>query len=288
MPYKAVFAPNTQLQIYCAHTMEKKRSYQELMGRFEDIARRVGARMSPIGDFTCPLGDYSIYQILLETGNAQQKIVISAGMHGDEPASCEALLKTIELIDDRRDRLNAQFLIFPCDNPTGWELDTRENYLGLDLNREFAKEGQAVEIALVEQTLRGREIHFTLDLHEDIDVYGMYLYERTRKGKIPLAEEMIQALRHRGYPIHEEDWIEGLPATGGIIWPSGRLRKFELPKAVYLWHSGVGHLITTESPGKLDLTTRVEMQMVCVEVFLDALEQERFLPAEGTAANPAV
>lgn len=256
------------------------------MGRYKDISQRVGAAMAPIGDFTCPLGDYSLYQILLETGNAQQKIVISAGMHGDEPAAVEALLKTIELIDDRRDRLNAQFLIFPCDNPTGWELDKRENYLGLDLNREFAKEGQAAEIALVEKALRGREIHFTLDLHEDIDVYGMYLYERARKGKKSLAEEMIQALRQSGYPIHEEDWIEGLPATGGIIWPSGRLRKFELPKAVYLWHSGVGHLITTESPGKLDLATRVEMQMVCVEVFLDAVEQERFLPAADPQAIP--
>lgn len=256
--------------------MDKQRSYPELIERYRCVADEIGARMNEIGRFSCPMGEYPMFSMTLETGSASQRICISTGMHGDEPAGPETLLLGLRRLAEHRDRLNARFLIFPCDNPTGWELNTRENWAGVDLNREFSKTDQAAEIAIVENHVRGKKLDFTYDLHEDIDTAGMYLYERARKGRAGLAGDMIGALRERGYPIHEADWIEGLPASGGIIWPTGRLRRFELPKAVYLWHQGVPHLITTESPGKLPLKTRIEMQLVCFDLFIEAIAEERF------------
>ncbi len=254
--------------------MEKQRSYPELMDRYREVAEEIGASVTRIGSFSSPLGEYDLYTMRLRCGGGRQRVCISTGMHGDEPAGPETLLRGLRRIHEERERLDADFLIFPCDNPTGWELNTRENFQGLDLNREFAKEGQAAEIAIVERALEGETLDFTLDIHEDIDTYGMYLYERARRedgtpGQAGLAQEMIDALRAGGYDIEESDWIEGLPASGGIIWPKGPLRRNDLPKALYLWHRGVQQLITTESPGKLDLETRVRMQMVCFEVFLD-------------------
>ena len=102
-----------------------------------------------------------------------------------------------------------------------------------------------------------------------------------RPGRASLAEEMIAALRRRGCPIEESDVIEGLPATGGIIVPKGPLRRSDLPKAVYFWHHGVLQLITTESPGKLDLERRVEMQLICFDVFMEALAAGRFVRPEA-------
>lgn len=255
--------------------MEKRRSYGDLIERYRQAAEAAGACLHPIGEFSSVMGDYEMYTMHLMLGDGRRKICISTGMHGDEPAGPETLLRGLGEIHARRDRLNAEFFVFPCDNPTGWELDTRENYQGVDLNREFLKVGQAAEIAIVEAAIRELDLDFTLDLHEDVDTAGMYLDQRYRKGHPPLAGEMIEALRAAGHPIHEADWIEGLPASGGVIWPSGRLRKFELPKAVFLWHQGCKHLVTTESPGKLELERRVDMQMICFGLFLDALEEER-------------
>ncbi len=268
--------------------MEKQRSYLELIERYWRVALDIGANLNPIGELATPLGDYTLYSLHVKCGDGRQRICLSTGMHGDEPAGPESLLRGLLEVGRRADRLNAEFLIFPCDNPSGYELNTRENWQGLDLNREFSKDGQAAEIAIVESACRGRHFDFTIDIHEDIDTEGMYLYERTRKGYHPIGDEMIQALRDNGHAIHEADWIEGRPASDGIIWPAGRLRKFELPKAVYLWHNGSPHLITTESPGKRDMDTRVSMQLVCFEVFLKHLEAgdfARVLPS-GRSLEP--
>lgn len=264
--------------------MEKQRSYEKLIERYAETARTAGAQITDIGKIQSDIGEYTLYRMHLRCGEGKQRLCISTGMHGDEPAGPESLLKIIARLGELRDSLNADFLFFPCDNPSGYELNTRENWQGLDLNREFVQEEQAAEIAIVENDLRGRAFDFTLDLHEDVDTYGMYLYERARKGYRSVADSMIAELRARDYPIHEADWIEGLPASGGIIWPSGRLRKRALPKAVFLWQNGSPHLVTTESPGKLELSTRVEMQMICFDVVLKRLLAEEFAAAPVPSA----
>ncbi len=261
--------------------MEKQRSYPELMERFRRAAAETGATFETAGEFECPLGRYAIHFMRMRLGAGTQRICISTGMHGDEPAGPETLLAAMRRLRENAARLDADLMLFPCDNPTGWELNTRENWEGRDLNREFMKRDQAREIRIVESVLEGRRFDFTLDIHEDIDTYGMYLYERARPGRASLAEEMIAALRARGMPVEESEMIEGMPASGGIIVPGGPLRRSDLPKAVYFWHHGVLQLITTESPGRLELRRRVEMQLVCFDVFIDAVADGRFVRPEA-------
>ena len=267
--------------------MQKKRSYSELVQRYRHAADSIGASLTTIGEFQTPSGSYEIHQMRLVCGDGRQRVCISTGMHGNEPGGPEALIEGLAELGRRRDELNADFLIYPCDNPTGYELDLRENWAGLDLNREFAREGQADEIAIVESSLAGKCFDLTYDLHEDYEMRGMYLYERARDGGPPAAESMIAALRAAGYPVHEGDIIDGRPASGGIILPSGRPPEEDgrfaagLPKALYMWREGSRHLITTESPGLLPLGERVEMQMVCFNVMLDTLARGCFLPKEA-------
>lgn len=259
------------------------RSYQDLISRFRSASRALGADMASIGQFDSSLGSYDLYKICFTRGGGSQSVCISSGMHGDEPAAVEGLLRGLELIAREGDSLDASFTIFPCDNPTGYELNTRENWQGLDLNREFQKLGQAPEIAIVEQELGKASYDLTFDLHEDIDTYGIYLYERVRHGGRPIAHEIIGRIRNAGYPVDEDEWIEGMPASGGVIWPGGRMRESELPKAVYLWQSGCRHLITTETPGKLDLETRTKMQMVCFQAVLDLIREGGLCPGDQEA-----
>lgn len=64
-------------------------------------------------------------------------VIISAGIHGDEPAGVEAALQFAELTADNPLLLeHFSFDIFPCDNPYGWERNTRENSQGLLRSRD--------------------------------------------------------------------------------------------------------------------------------------------------------
>src|SRR3954467_5462789 len=62
------------------------------------------------------------------------RIYISAGIHGDEPAGPLAVR---QLILDNVWPENVELSLFPCLNPTGFELNTRENVEGTDLNRQY-------------------------------------------------------------------------------------------------------------------------------------------------------
>ena len=73
--------------------------------------------------------DYPIYQIRLNVNQRKRIcILVSAGIHGDEPAGVEAVLRFLEQ-DNTHLLQNFEFLILPCINPwkrwTGNQKDFR-------------------------------------------------------------------------------------------------------------------------------------------------------------------
>ena len=67
-------------------------------------------------------------------GNGEKRIYLSSGIHGDEPAGPLAMHDLV-----RRDSWpeNAEIVLFPCLNPTGFRNNSRENAEGIDLNRDY-------------------------------------------------------------------------------------------------------------------------------------------------------
>jgi hypothetical protein len=63
-----------------------------------------------------------------------RRIYISAGIHGDEPASPLAALR---LLQENRWPANVETFLVPCLNPVGFTLNQRENGEGIDLNRDY-------------------------------------------------------------------------------------------------------------------------------------------------------
>ena len=69
-------------------------------------------------------------------------VLVTAGVHGDKPAGVEAVLRFIEgPIQEYLDRFF--FIVVPCVNPSGYELGTRANSAGRDINRAMSDDGVA-------------------------------------------------------------------------------------------------------------------------------------------------
>lgn len=180
-------------------------------------------------------------------------LYLSAGIHGDEPASTEALLTWA----DRRARALARvrFLIFPCLNPWGLFNNTRRNEAGIDLNRGYLR-GDVPVIAAQKAVVAGRTFDAAMMLHEDFDAHGIYLYELPNKR--PFWGEKLLAAGSKHVPCEPRARVEGRPCRGGLIRP--RITPGEMlehPEAFFVAFGPSQRSLTFETPSEFSLTARV-------------------------------
>ena len=222
------------------------------------LAERFSAAARAGGFYVDRFGSARGYPLLALTKPAptdgRPSVYLSAGIHGDEPASPLALLRLLEAgtFDAR-----ASWYLCPLLNPTGLAAGTRENAEGVDLNRDY-RHGATIEVAAhIAWLQRQPAFALTLCLHEDWEAKGFYLYELNPEKRPSLAETMIAAAAEVS-PIDPSEIIDGRPAAGGIIRPAddpaGRER---WPEAIYLraHHTSLGY--TLESASSLPLEKRV-------------------------------
>ena len=86
-------------------------------------------------------------------GATRPTVLISGGVHGDEPAGVHAALAF--LADDQREFNDVlEFVVFPCVNPSGFDAGTLETESGANLNRLFGIESTQPEVRAIEDWLR--------------------------------------------------------------------------------------------------------------------------------------
>ena len=149
---------------------------------YTPLVRRVRSAVSEdrearlcLHEITAAGRTYEFMRVVLGSG-APRRVLLSAGIHGDEPAGVEALCEWLET------RAYVKFLqrwditMLPCINPWGYEHGTRENGEGRDLNREFNSSHPPQEVLFVQSVLQQR-FDLSLELHADEDSSGYYLYE---------------------------------------------------------------------------------------------------------------
>ncbi|RKU08175.1 hypothetical protein C6503_23625 [Candidatus Poribacteria bacterium] len=176
------------------------RDYTEITERLKNLGmpiERIGTAHS-----------YPIHRIrLTSSAHKPQQVLITGGMHGDEPAGVEAVLQF--LARDNTARLkNFSFVIIPCINPYGYVHDTRETRNGIDINRAFETDDIA-ETAIIKKTLGQTQFSFAIDFHEDYDATGFYLYEGKRDEKY-IGPQLANVAKAIG-PIDPEDPGEDAP-----------------------------------------------------------------------------
>jgi len=186
--------------------------------------------------------------------HAPPRIYISAGIHGDEPASPLAVR---QLLQENQWPMAMELWLIPCLNPAGFRLKRRENQDGLDLNRQYLVPKAEETLAHIAWLERQPSFTLCLCLHEDWEANGFYVYELNPDGRPSIAEDIVNSIA-RVCPIDRSEMIEGRPAHQGIIRPSTDPRsRPDWPEAFYLLTHKTRLSYTLEAPSDFPLPLRV-------------------------------
>ena len=240
------------------------------MRNYDDIVRRIEA-LDPERVQSRVLAEiegYPVYAARLSTGTRRPTALLMGGTHGDEPAGVEAVLRTLETIDDGWLR-HFDFDAIPCLNPYGYVHDTRHNAQDIDVNWSYERD-DVPEIQVVRRFVENRRFQFVFDCHEDWESPGYYLYELRRNADLA-GPEATRRVR-RVCPLNTSPMIEDLPAENGLIAPDAdqetERRGAGIPLVMFFEHTD--HLLTSESPTELDLVTRVKAHLIALDAVVEA------------------
>ncbi len=186
--------------------------------------------------------------------SSRKNLYLSTGIHGDEPSGPLAVLRLLE--EDCWPEAN--LWLVPCINPTGFDLNTRENARGVDLNRDYRHLKTAEVSAHVAWLEKQPRFDLTLVLHEDWEANGFYVYELNPLKLRSLAEDIVESVRGL-CPIETCELVDNWPCKGGIIRPD--VPPSERPQwaeALYLIVNKTSRSYTIETPSDFPLALRVE------------------------------
>jgi hypothetical protein len=145
------------------------------------------------------------------------RLGIFAGIHGDEPAGCEALAQLlIDLAASPGLATGYDLLLYPVCNPTGYEDGTRVNRAGFDLNREFWRASAQPEVRILERELSTHRFQGIITLHADDTSDGLYGYAHGRVLNEALLRPALVAAE-RFLPRDVRANIDGFAATESIL-----------------------------------------------------------------------
>ena len=232
--------------------------YQALIHRMERICGLVPFQLGVIPSTGDAYPFYVFYSQGVANKPSASRFCLSAGIHGDEPASTEALVRFLEATPDIGER---GLTIFPCLNPVGYDVGTHENGEGLDLNRLFHVDAPPIEVALVRQAVAGCRYDLFLCCHEDTEASGFYLYE-VKKGKGPRLGALTIAKIQQAHSIDQRPHIDGRVNREGMLLPTNwNRRKNGWSMALYMYRAGTSHCVILETATCQDFETRVTIHL---------------------------
>jgi hypothetical protein len=244
-------------------TVRKPADYAEISARVEAAAEAGDLRLTRF-----PIAELGLDLLRIDIPArepAVARLAVFAGTHGDEPAPVVTVLEFLEeRLWERSPSL--AFSVFPCLNPTGYDLGTRENKDGIDLNRQFARD-EVPEVRTLRAAVANDTFDAFLDAHEDPEEVGFYAYAFFNDSSWPRL--IVEAVAEQG-PIIDTPEADDQPVEGGVVAHGDeetrdeRFREYmargEWPLPFYLYDLGIRDFMTTETPGLIDLATRVAMQ----------------------------
>ena len=248
---------------------DQKLDYDHLIQKARLLAKTYGWLEEELGSFEVEGKHYKIpvfhFGDRVNSSPLSTKISVSGGIHGDEPAAVAGALYLLEHLPKLKEARTLGVSLIVCENPTGYELQTRGNWNSLDLNRKWRSESSSPEIKILHPFFHQHPFKLTIELHEDVDTRGFYLYElgAALNEKGIYGEKIIKSVQDSGLAVNLDPEIDGFPAEGGIISPRVSPEDmFEWPKSIFNLATHGNPALTLESAPCLPLETRVQMLYV--------------------------
>src|SRR5437016_5223899 len=106
---------------------------RRVMRYMDELAKRIAALPGAhvIGEVGPKKDRFPLFRIARGEG---KKVLLMAGVHGDEPAGPVSFIEFFER-EARHYERHFEFTAFPCVNPWGFEHYFRENSAGININR---------------------------------------------------------------------------------------------------------------------------------------------------------
>jgi protein MpaA len=254
---------------------------QPSIRHFDDIVTRLKASLNPESELTeadtLSIGNrkYPLIKVIVGKGNPR-RILISGGIHGDEPAGVETICAFLENKLYENFIKDWEFTLLPCINPSGYELGTRNNQDDIDLNRKFKENQVPREVAFVKKIL-DQSYDLDLELHEDIDSPGYYLYQKDQTIELSSLGRAILDRVESIHPLNLAEVIEEMPADRGLL---GRLSEPDemewWPMALYAYAQGCDHVCTLETSPSLPMEVRIKAHLLAIQTALEQIERKGF------------
>lgn len=189
---------------------DKVRDYRLLTERWLRLVRSIPSLEMYL---FCEAGGYPIF-VIRSVGRDPDKpsVYLSAGIHGDEPAPVEALIRWAS--EELPGLGDWNWQIFPCLNPWGLERNNRLDAEGRDLNRCYNSR-KVPQIAAQIAVMRGHAHDVAVCLHEDYDARGFYLYE-IASARPHWGESLCGGIQNM-MPPDSRRTIDGHVAKKGVI-----------------------------------------------------------------------
>ena len=253
-------------------------SYENLAAAWRAIRATHGLRLREVACVGAPRT-----LLIAELGDPHAPLVaISAGVHGDEPAAPWALYALVRdgLLDPR-----FRYRLWPCVNPTGFAAGTRANAEGADINRSFARGGTTPESRAILTANRDLRFDLAIDLHEDFEAEGFYLYEPLGPD-VPsrFARPVADAVAEGGFPLQcrWEGFDVGPPGSeeaqtctaGAVVVDAVREAPAfggALPLGLVLLRRAAAAALTLESPRSRSWDDRIAIHRLAVVAALAQL-----------------
>jgi len=246
------------------------------VNNFDTILSRIKATINPVGEWTgvntlsASGREYPLVKIVLGKGNPR-RVLISGGIHGDEPAGVETICAFLENKLYKNFLKEWEFTILPCINPSGYDAGTRNNHDGIDLNRKFKEDRVPREVAFVKRMLEQPYL-LDLELHEDVDSPGYYLYQKDQSAPLSSMGRVILDRVERIHPLNLAEDIEGTAADRGLLSRLSDPEEMEWwPMALYAYQRGCCHVFTLETSPNFPMERRVKAHLEAIRAALETI-----------------
>ena len=208
----------------------KINSYSEtVVKRIMDLSDAVKKEI--VGNVVYGKEVFPIFRLEVSALKRAKPVLLTAGIHGEEPASVYGALDFIE----KKSFLytgDFSFHVYPCINPWGFERGVRGNSKGIDLNRDFENKSEQ-ETRILVNSLMGESYSFAWDMHETAPEYGetfdvvsegfgyeknpegFYMYEMNVDKPKRIGHKIIERLN---VPVCRDETIYKDINHNGVIW----------------------------------------------------------------------
>ncbi len=255
--------------------MQRAKNYAQLLPRYEALADQCGVE---IIRHRLPERNLDLVRLVLRSvEDPAYTVGMYAGTHGDEPAPVHAVLQFLE--EERwRKWPQIRFKVMPCVNPTGFDLGTRENVDGQDVNRTF-KLGDSPESRVGMVMIGSDPLDMWIDAHEDPVEDGFYCFANIANA---WSDVLVAAVGREG-PIFAKPEVDEMPVDRGVVYrsdddeedddePEDYFRERSTwPLPFYVMTNLPSPGVTLETPGVIDLEQRIRMQLAGFDALLDLL-----------------